>query len=121
MNRTIFFNWEQKGQLHVAKDPIEEEIRWIIRYNHQKSEFELNRVIGGISVVRTIYTGKKVDELKWKATAYRINDLVDMVFNAPYLLDKVRHEKIIQLLESLNDRRPEYPKDTVRGEESSPS
>jgi hypothetical protein len=106
MASIMFLEWEQKGHLLVAKDPIQDDYRWIIKpcdqsYDPRVADFELTKVKGGCkpAQVHFISRNKSQSFLKWKACLHRLSDIIDIAYNNSWQIrGKEEDDKIRELL-----------------------
>src|SRR5687767_11545577 len=101
--KTLFFDWYWRGFLWSAKDPIANNVRWIIRPSSgfmPAHTWELITVIDQNPYKQE--TGNNVDRLAWAAVSLSITRCADYVYKYAHALNPKKVEAARQFLEGLN-------------------
>lgn len=94
---TAYLCWEKRGPLWSAKDPIQDDRRWIIGKIDKSNNYYLAWVKDGVEH-KVQRPQDNIIILMWQAVSIRLYDIASTVFTAQF---KVSHEELEKMSEFL--------------------
>lgn len=106
--KTLWFEWYDLGPYLAAKDPLIDEMRWIIKPSTHGGRYDLAYV--RYQQESHICTGQNLRDIMWTACSVRLNQISEMLFIPSLASNNPTKEKARTLLDSMcegfiNDER----------------
>ncbi len=100
--RTLNFLWEYRSIIWIAKDPLNNDMRWIIRKSAETfaDRFEYIYVINGKEF--PIGKGFSAEHCGWLVTCYRMAQLADYAFVDTSNIDNCKMMACFEILNNLS-------------------
>lgn len=100
---TLFFKWVQLGDIWVAKDPIDDQRRWILQLRSSNRFYLWQGFWAKSKIMNLTKEGDKFEEVAWKCFIHRLNQITDIVYNLENVYEKEDVEKAQQVINLLDN------------------